>query len=168
MSASNKLIFSLAQNLDIDEKNQARKNIGAVGCFGQSYQTATHTITNDEAQHGGFDVTLTHNSPGRYLLKINVYSGTNDGLQSDRYPLRLSAIQNYSGGGQSSVELGTTALERLDSPGPWYANATMILPNTFNATSIVLHLYFGMHKIPANAVLTVTIDYHLLSETDPS
>lgn len=32
MSASNKLIFSLAQNLDIDEKNQARKNIGAVGC----------------------------------------------------------------------------------------------------------------------------------------
>ena len=30
MSTSNKLIFSLAQNLDIDEKNQARKNIGAV------------------------------------------------------------------------------------------------------------------------------------------
>ena len=30
MSASNKLIFSLTQNLDIDEKNQARKNIGAV------------------------------------------------------------------------------------------------------------------------------------------
>lgn len=33
MSASNKLIFSLEQNLDTDEKNQARKNIGAVGCF---------------------------------------------------------------------------------------------------------------------------------------
>jgi len=30
MSASNKLIFSLAQNLDIDEKNQTRKNIGDV------------------------------------------------------------------------------------------------------------------------------------------
>ncbi len=30
MSASNKLIFSLAQNLDIDKRNQARKNIGAV------------------------------------------------------------------------------------------------------------------------------------------
>ena len=30
MSVSNKLIFSLAQNLDIVEKNQARKNIGAV------------------------------------------------------------------------------------------------------------------------------------------
>ena len=26
MSASDKLIFSLAQNLDTDEKNQARKN----------------------------------------------------------------------------------------------------------------------------------------------
>lgn len=33
MSASNNIIFSLDQNLDIDEKNQARKNIGAVGCF---------------------------------------------------------------------------------------------------------------------------------------
>ena len=30
MSASNKLIFSFAQDLDIDEKNQKRKNIGAV------------------------------------------------------------------------------------------------------------------------------------------
>lgn len=30
MSASNKLIFSLEQNLDIDEKNQARKNIGEI------------------------------------------------------------------------------------------------------------------------------------------
>lgn len=168
MASCNKLIFSLTQNLDINEKNQARNNIGAVGCFDQAYQTVTHTITNDEAQNGGFDITLSHNSPGRYLLKINVYSGPNDGLQSDRYGLRLSAIQNYSGGGQSAVEMSTTALERLDSPGPWYANVTALLPNTFNATSIVLHLYFGTHKVPANAVITVSIDYHLLSETDPS
>jgi hypothetical protein len=48
MSASNKLIFSLAQNLDIDEKNQARKNIGAVGSFQQSTQTETVTLSNDQ------------------------------------------------------------------------------------------------------------------------
>jgi hypothetical protein len=48
MSASNKLIFSLAQNLDIDEKNQACKNIGAVGSFQQSTQTETVTLSNEQ------------------------------------------------------------------------------------------------------------------------
>jgi len=39
MSASNKLIFSLAQNLDIDEKNRVRENLGAVRCFMQTAMT---------------------------------------------------------------------------------------------------------------------------------
>jgi len=169
MSASNKLIFSLAQNLDIDEKNQARKNIGAVGCFGHPFQTVTHTVTNDESQQGSFDITLSNKAKGRYFLRLSMYSGDNDGLQSDRYPFRITSYINLEGGGQLVSELASSSLDRLDSPGTWYSIFTALLDNTSGtATSIVLHFYFGTHKIQANTTITTTIFYHLVSETEPS
>jgi hypothetical protein len=167
MSASNKLIVSLAQNLDADKKNQARSNIGAVGAFTQQVQLGTHTVTNDEADSGVFDIQLSHHSAGLYILCITVQSGKDDGLNTDRYPMRISADLNHADG-RSTVELETSALERIDNSGNWLANIASLLPNTVNASSIYLHLYFGRNKIPANSTINFIIKYYLLSETKPS
>lgn len=169
MSASNKLIFSLEQNLDIDEKNQARKNIGAVGLFRHNAQSATHTVTNDEAQAGTIEIPLDHFVRGVYLLDVQLYAGSGEGLSNTRIPLRVCFNYHFEGGGHSSSLEHTGALEQIDNTGPWYYGDSIRLHTDLGTlTGIDLEVYWGPWKIQAGKNIDVSISYVLLSETDPS
>jgi hypothetical protein len=168
MSASNKIIFSLAQNLNINEKNQARKNIGAVGFFWDNTQSVSHVVTNDEAQVGTIKIPLQHYDSGVYLLDVRLYAGSGSNLGNTRIPLRVRFEYKFDGGSHSSSLEHTGALEQIDNDGPWYYGDTIRLrTNLGTLTGIDLEVYWGPWKIQANTSIDVTISYVLLSETEP-
>ena len=166
MSASNKLIFSLEQNLDIDEKNRARNNIGAVGAFRQQIQSENITLTNDQAQAGHIAVPLTHHNLGAYLLNVELYAATGSNISDQRVPIRLEL--RYNNGSSSSV-MWTSALERFNSNAPWYAGLSILDNSGINPlTSLELIVKWEPGKIQTGVTLGLTIEYTLLSETEPS
>ena len=166
MSASNKLIFSLEQNLDIDEKNQARNNIGAVGAFRQTVQTETVTLSNDQAQNGVIEVATKFNS-GHYIMNVELYIATGSNVSDSRVPVRLTF--SYNNGGSTNDTMWTSALERFNNSAPWYAGLTMadayVGPML---TSRKLRINWEPWKIQAGVSIQVTISYLLISETEPS
>ena len=166
MSASNKLIFSLAQNLDIDEKNRARNNIGAVAAIRQSIQSENITLTNDQAQAGQIAVPLTHHNLGAYLLNVELYAATSSNISDQRVPIRLEL--RYNNGSSSSV-MWTSAIERFNSNAPWYAGLSILDNSGINPlTSLELIVKWEPWKIQTGVTLGLTIEYTLLSETEPS
>lgn len=166
MSASNKLIFSLEQNLDIDEKNQARKNIGAVAAISQSIQSENITLTNDQAQAGHIVVPLTHHNLGAYLLNVELYAATGSNISDQRVPIRLEL--RYNGGSSSSV-MWTSALEKFNNSAPWYAGLSILDNSGINPlTSLELIVKWEPWKIQTGVTIGLTVEYILLSETEPS
>lgn len=166
MSASNKLIFSLEQNLDINEKNRARKNIGAVAAIRQVTQDESITLTNDQAQRGRIEVPLDNHDIGTYLLNVELYATTSSSISDQRVPIRL--YFQYSNALASATEW-TSALERLNSNSPWYAGLSMLPSSTITQHTVKnLVVYWEPLKIQAGVTIRLTIEYILLSETEPS
>ena len=166
MSASNKLIFSLAQNLDIDEKNQARNNIGAVGAFRQSVQTETVTLSSDQAQNGVIEVATKFDS-GHYIMNVELYIATGSNVSDSRVPVRLTFV--YNNVGPTDDTMWTSALEQFNNNAPWYAGLTMADAYVGPIlTSRKLRINWEPSKIQAGVSIQVTISYLLISETEPS
>lgn len=169
MPASNKIIFSLTQNLDIDEKNRARHNIGAVGLFNRTAQTVTHTVTNNEAQAGHITLPLSLVKPGVYLVNLELYAASDAGLGNTRIPLHIRFDYTYEGGAHSSSFVHTGTLEQLENNGSWhYGDSISLRTNYSDLTGVSLEIYFAAWAIQANKNVQISVDSVLLSETDPT
>lgn len=161
MSESNKLIFSLEQNLDIDEQNRACKNIGAIRGYNISTITGSHQISNSEASTGTMTFSVfTSGIKGVVLYNIGIEVPTSANLGQNIYPVILKLNFTFEGGGTSYATVATGVLCRTSNSRPWdlYANFTYDFDiHSQTITALTLEVDWGELVIPQNTEIIYTI-----------
>jgi hypothetical protein len=168
MSASNKLIFSLAQNLTDSEKYQGRTNLGTFGMYDIAEAEQSQTV-------GGGSVNLQytvgsslHN--GVYLLNIDL-SVSPDGLvPTDKaVPCVIFVDMNRSGGGVTPISRFTGALTRIESSGGYELGMSVMLPvDVDNALSFRFNCEFEIGKLPQGTVVKFNAEGVLIGNVEPT
>lgn len=161
MSASNKLIFSLEQNLTTDEQNRACKNIGAIRDYTIATVTGSHQISNSEAQSG----TMTFNAlftgvKGVVLFNVGIEVPTTANLGQNIYPVILKLNFTFEGGGTSYATVATGVLCRTSNSRPWdlYANFTYDFDiHSQTIAALTLEVDWGELVIPQSTEIIYTI-----------
>lgn len=151
MSASNKLIFSLAQNLTDSEKYQGRANIGALSKYRILPVTLNHTVTQQEAASGQFSFSVNATQAGLYLLSLHLYVSP-DGTKPNEnlVPLLLDVTRHSSSGGSGSLSNYATTLTRLEQNGP-HSCRVDIFQNVYEQlSSLEFVVNSEPYKIPQN------------------
>lgn len=123
MSASNKLIFSLEQTLTDDEKSQACKNIGASRTGFCPNTTATHQVTQAEAQNGTMKVSFQmpssqyNDTLTMFQVELDVPQSANLGQNS--YPMLVELRLTDADSGTAHETMATGVLCRTSSNSQW-------------------------------------------------
>lgn len=161
MSASNKLIFSLAQNLTDDEKSRACKNIGAIRSFAMNTITGSHQLTQGEASTGtvNFSVFWTGIS-GVILYDVGIEVPETANLGQNTYPVIVKLNFTFEGGGTAYATVATGVLCRTGSNRPWdcYVNfAYDYDQHNRPITALKLSVEWGEWVIPQNTEIIYTV-----------
>ena len=168
MSASNKLIFSLAQNLTDAEKYQGRTNLGTFGMYDIVEAEQSQTV-------GGGSVNLPYTvgsslHKGVYLLNIDL-SVTPDGLvPTDKaVPCVIFVDMNRAGGGVTGLKRFTGALTRIESSGGYELGMSVMLPvDIDNALSFRFNCEFEIGKLPQGTVVKFNAEGVLIGNVEPT
>lgn len=146
MSASNKLIFSLEQNLTTDEQNRACKNIGAIRGYNITTTTGSHQISQSEASSGTMTFSVfTDGIKGVVLYDVGIEVPTSANLGQNIYPVQVKLNFTFEGGNTAYATVATGILCRTGNSRPWdlYVN---------------FFYDFDLHNQPITA-LTMTVDW---------
>lgn len=161
MSASNKLIFSLKQNLTDDEKSQACKNIGAIRGYTIATVSGSHQISSSEAQSG----TMTFNAlftgvKGVVLYDVGIEVPPSANLGQNIYPIVITLNITREGGGTSAEKVATGVLCRTSNGQNWclYANFAydfdvVAMP----ITNLMIQIDWGEWVIPQSTEIVYSI-----------
>ena len=161
MSASNKLIFSLAQNLTADEQNRACKNIGAIRGYTITPVSGSHQISNSEAQSG----TMTFNAlfsgiKGVVFYDVGIEVPSSANLGQNMYPVIVQLNLTFEGGGTSSFKVATGVLCRTGQNQNWclYANFAYDFDvHNQTLTNVMIQVDWGEWVIPQSTEIIYTI-----------
>ncbi len=158
MSASNKLIFSLAQNLDIDEKNQACKNIGAIRGYNVNTITGSHQISQSEAQTGTMTFSVFNSGiKGVMLYNVGIEVPASANLSQNVYPVQVKLNFTFEGGGTSYATVATGVLCRTGNDRAWdlYVNFFYDFDHHNRAiTALKMTVDWGELTIPQSTEIT--------------
>lgn len=168
MSESNKLIFSLEQNLTDAEKYQGRTNLGTFGMYDIPGAEQSQTVDG-----GSVDLQYTVGNilhKGLYLLNIDL-SVDHDGLvPTDKaVPCVIFVDENRPGGAVSPNSRFTGALTRIESSGGYKLGMTVMLPVIdSNSLSFRFTCEFEIGKLPVGTVVKFKADGVLIGNIEPT
>lgn len=168
MSASNKLIFSLAQTLTDDEKSQACKNIGAARTAYYPSLTGSHQITQTEAQNGVIKFGLTmpnalkNNCLVLFQVEIDVPTSANLGQNS--YPVLVELRLTDADSGTAHETMASGVLCRTASNTQWkFVTSFMFDYRRINRewTMTEIDIDWGAWTVPQSTEIIYSIAYSI-------
>ena len=168
MSASNKLIFSLAQNLTDAEKYQGRTNLGTFGMYDITEAEQSQTV-------GGVSINLAYTvgsslHKGVYLLNINLSVSPGGLVPTDKaVPCVIFVDENRPGGGVSANTRFTGALTRIESSGGYELGMTAMLPVVHSdSLSFRFNCEFEIGKLPQGTVVKFNAEGVFIGNIEPT
>lgn len=161
MSASNKLIFSLAQNLTADEQNRACKNIGAIRGYTITPVSGSHQISQSEASSGGMSFNAMFSGVGGIVLyDVGIEVPPSANLGQNMYPVIITLDLTFEGGGTAALKVATGVLCRTSQNASWHLYVNFAYDFDIYAhplTNVMIRVDWGEWVIPQSTEIVYTI-----------